>query len=86
VLYSLGNLVFGTPGRFDGGEGYGLVARTLLGPSDAIEIRLSCIVTDNDQVAFQPDTCAPAEAEGLFSRLGPHLRVEGDVAVVEISG
>ena len=84
VLYSLGNLVFGTPGRFDSGEGFGLIATTRLsgGP---IEIRLSCIVTDNDAVGFQPEPCTASEAEGLFARLGP-VRADGDDAVVEAPG
>ena len=82
VLYSLGNLVFGTPGRFGAGEGFGLIATTRL--SDApIEIRLSCIVTDNDAVGFQPEPCTASEAQGLFARLGPEIRADGDEAIVE---
>jgi poly-gamma-glutamate synthesis protein (capsule biosynthesis protein) len=85
VLYSLGNLVFGTPGRFGSGEGFGLVATTRLNDGP-IEIRLSCIVTDNDAVGFQPEPCTASEAEGLFARLGPEVRIEGQEAIVEDSG
>jgi poly-gamma-glutamate capsule biosynthesis protein CapA/YwtB (metallophosphatase superfamily) len=81
VLYSLGNLAFGTPGRFDAGEGYGLIATTLLSDGP-MEIRLSCIVTDNDAVGFQPEPCTTSEATGLFDRLGPEVRIDGDEALV----
>ena len=71
VLYSLGNLAFGTPGRFEAGaEGYGLIARTGFGPNGRMDIRLDCIVTDNEIVEFQPEPCAAAEARRLFSQLG----------------
>jgi poly-gamma-glutamate synthesis protein (capsule biosynthesis protein) len=85
VLYSLGNLAFGTPGRFDRGEGYGLIARTAFGGDGSIDVRLTCIVTDNEQVSFQPEPCTAAEAEGLFGRLGPHLHMDGRDAVLDRS-
>lgn len=63
VLYSLGNFTFGTPGRFTHDQpGYGLVVRTSFGRGHTPVIELSCIVTDNDTVRFQPRPCAPAEA------------------------
>ena len=83
VIYSLGNLVFGTPGRFEAGQGYGLVARTELAADGGITVRLACIVTDNDAVAFQPEPCTPAEALAVLGSLGPDVRIEGDRAVVE---
>lgn len=71
VLYSVGNFTFGTPGRFDAdAPGYGLVARTSFGSDDVPGIRLSCIVTDNDLVNFQPRPCSLNGARGLFSELG----------------
>ncbi len=83
VVYSLGNFVFGTPGRFEPGEGYGLIARTSLSDDDAIDLRLVCIVTDNDQVGFQPEPCTAAEAEAVFGHLGPGVRADGREAIVE---
>ena len=48
VLYSLGNFVFGTPGRFSNdAPGYGLVARTVIGAKGIEHIAVSCIRTDN---------------------------------------
>ena len=84
VLYSLGNFTFATPGRFTGfAPGYGLVARTVFQPSGAIKITLTCIVTDNDVVKFQPIPCSSAEATRLFSTLGSAIRMEGDAGIVE---
>ena len=85
VLYSLGNLAFGTPGRFDAGEGYGLVATTEFRDDGEMTIRLRCIVTDNEAVGFQPEPCTMAEARGVFADLGPLITVHGDHAVVSTS-
>lgn len=85
VLYSLGNLVFGTPGRFDAGaEGYGLIARTRFEADGRMDIRLDCIVTDNEIVGYQPEPCAAAEARRLFSQLGSAVHIEGDTGVVDL--
>ena len=83
VLYSLGNLAFGTPGRFEAGDGYGLIVTTAVGPEDAIEVSLACIVTDNDMVEFQPEPCAAAEAERLFHGLGDFVHADGNRGVVD---
>ncbi len=74
VLYSLGNFVFGTEGRFTPEfPGHGLVARTFVGPTGIERIELACIVTDNDLVHYQPRPCAAAEAERVMAGLGPHV-------------
>lgn len=73
VLYSLGNFVFGTPGRFDEGDlGYGLVVTTVLTTDGLVGLSVNCIVTDNRFVDFRPQLCAPEEAEALLERLGFH--------------
>ncbi len=86
VLYSLGNLAFGTPGRFAPGDGYGVIATTRFGPSGAIKISLSCIVTDNDVVAYQPERCSTAEALRLYERLGDTVRADGAEGLIEVGG
>ncbi len=84
VLYSLGNLVFGTPGRFEtDAQGYGLIARTTLTPDDRIAIKLACIATDNENVKFQPEPCTAAETRRLFSELGPEVEIDGEINVVD---
>ena len=74
VLYSIGNFAFGTSGRFTPqAPGYGLVARTSFGPRGLRTIELSCILTDNDVVKFQPRPCAEEQARSLIQSLGPQV-------------
>ena len=84
VIYSLGNFVFGSPGRYTKRfPGYSLVARTYLGADGLRAIELSCIVTDNDRVNYQPRPCTGAQAETLMRSLGPHVTVRAGKGLVE---
>lgn len=70
VLYSLGNFVFGTPGRFSGRfPGYGLIATAEVSAGALQAIDLRCIVTDNDRVAFQPHVCPADEATRVLDEV-----------------
>jgi len=72
VLYSLGNLTFGTKGRFTEQEpGYGLIARTTFTANDFLEIELTCIATDNKLIHFQPRLCSDRQTQQVLARLGP---------------
>ena len=83
VLYSLGNFVLGTPGRFSVDfPGYGLVARTVIGPNGIEGISVSCILTDNKVVAFQPRPCPPEEARVVIEGLGPYVTRIGERGIV----
>ena len=83
VLYSVGNFVFGSPGRFTPEmPGYGLVVRTHVGAQGLERIELTCIVTDNDVVKFQPRPCQEAEAQKVMQRLGPSVAWENGKGVV----
>ncbi|MYE32975.1 MAG: CapA family protein [Chloroflexi bacterium] len=83
VLYSLGNFVFGTPGRFtDDAPGFGLMATTAFGPDGLEELRLLCIRTDNDQVGFQPRPCSHAEADVVLRGVHPDVAIEDGVGVL----
>jgi hypothetical protein len=74
VLYSIGNFVFGTGGRFNSkAPGFGLVARTGFGPSGLSSLQLSCVLTDNDDVRFQPRPCDEPQARTLMQSLGPRV-------------
>ena len=85
VLYSLGNFVFGTPGRFNEDfPGYGLVARTFLGPEGFERIELTCILTDNEVVVFQPELCPEDEAREVIEGLGSDVEWRDGVGVVEL--
>src|SRR5690606_14157316 len=55
VFYSLGNFVFGTPGRFSREfPGHGLVLVSHLGPDGFGAFELRCIRTDNRDVGYRP--------------------------------
>jgi poly-gamma-glutamate capsule biosynthesis protein CapA/YwtB (metallophosphatase superfamily) len=85
VIYSLGNFVFGTPGRFsEEFPGYGLVARTFLGPAGFERIELTCILTDNDEVVFQPRPCPEERARGVIEGLGGEVEWREGVGVLEL--
>lgn len=85
VVYSLGNFAFGTAGRFsEAAPGYGLVARTFLGPEGFTGIELTCILTDNDRVQFQPRPCPGVEARRLFADLGTLVELRGDKGFVPL--
>ena len=67
VLYSLGNFVFGTPGRFrERFPGYGLIATVEVSSQQLSAIELRCILTDNDRVQFQPRPCPEPEATSVL--------------------
>jgi poly-gamma-glutamate capsule biosynthesis protein CapA/YwtB (metallophosphatase superfamily) len=81
VFYSIGNFVFGTPGRFTGtAPGYGLVLKTTFADKKLASIELACITTDNAQVKFQPRPADPAAAAKVFAGLSLPLTVSGATA------
>jgi hypothetical protein len=85
VLHSLGNFTFGTPGRFsERFPGYGLVATTVLDEGGFTELRLRCLLTDNDRVAFQPRPCPEGEAHEVLAALHPRIRVTGGEGVLPL--
>ena len=76
ILYSLGNFIFGTGGRFtEEFPGFGLVARTFLDGDGVRGIAVRCIATDNGDVRFQPRACDPADAEDVLQGLHPAIDV-----------
>lgn len=85
VVYSLGNFVFGSPGRYTSRvPGYSMVARTLLGPEGFQSIELDCIFTDNEIVDYQPRPCTDDESRRLMRRLGAPVMLRDDRGVVEL--
>lgn len=77
VFYSLGNFVFGTPGRYsDEFPGWGLMLRTYLGPDGFDGFELTCILTDNKKIKFQPRPCPADAAKGFFAQLGEGENLE----------
>lgn len=83
VVYSLGNWVFGTPGRFTpDAPGHGLMATTAFGPDGIEELRLHCIRTDNDEVGFQPRPCMAVQADNVLRALHADIAIEDGVGVL----
>lgn len=64
VLFSLGNLAFGTRGRFsEEFPGYGLIAKTAIDQDGLKRIEFHCTFVDNRRLSdFQPRLCTDEEA------------------------
>jgi hypothetical protein len=88
VIYSIGNFVFGTRGRWAeyNVRGFGLAVDLELGRDGPPRLSVRCLVIDNMAVAFQPRLCSPAEARGFLPTLSPRLTMEGDVGVLRCDG
>jgi poly-gamma-glutamate capsule biosynthesis protein CapA/YwtB (metallophosphatase superfamily) len=77
VVYSLGNFVFTTPGRFaDDYPGIGLIAASRLDADGFHTLVFQCILTDNDLVNYQPQACAASLSQRLFTSLHPDVELE----------
>jgi poly-gamma-glutamate capsule biosynthesis protein CapA/YwtB (metallophosphatase superfamily) len=84
VVYSVGNFVFGTPGRFtEYFPGFGLVVTAGLQANGFHQLSFACIQTDNQIVNFQPQPCTPAQAQQVFSSIYDDLIVKEDTAILE---
>ena len=86
ILYSVGNFVFGTKGRYEGKQAYGLVTRWLFEGKTLKWILATPIAVNNEMVKYQPQRVSASEAQEAF---GPHLkryntpaRWEGDTAFI----
>ncbi len=83
VVYSLGNYVFGTPGRFnENARGYGLVVTTSFTRDDEVAVIVRCIRTDNQLITYQPRGCADSVSDTVLSAANPSLAVFGGVGAM----
>ncbi len=74
VLYSLGNFVFGTPGRYsEAVPGISVLAQTELTAAGFRTATLTCLLTDNRTVDFRPRPCDSSEAAAALASLQPDL-------------
>lgn len=82
VVYSLGNFVFGAPGRFEGfgREGIGLLFSLELHRDAATQLALRCILTDNLTTDFVPAPCGPDKLREIAPVVNRQFFVEGDTA------
>lgn len=75
VFHSLGNFVFGTPGRFSREyPGRGLVLVSELGPDGFSAFEIRCLRTDNRTVHYRPAPCTEEEARAAAGSLHPDVR------------
>lgn len=77
IIYSLGNFVFGSKGRFEGKQGYGLVSRWVFEGKTLKWVTATPIGINNELVKYQPQR-VPAEEAQLA--LEPHLKRYGTTA------
>jgi hypothetical protein len=88
VVYSVGNFVFGTPGRWaaNGVVGQGLVAEVALARDRAPQLSVRCLLTDNTVVGYQPRPCGAAQARAVLPTVAPQLEMRDDTAVLTCPG
>ncbi len=85
IIYSVGNYVFNTPGRFTrAAPGFGLVVTTEFRARGHLIVHMRCIETDNAVVAFQPRPCDNVQAQDLLGSLHPKVAVRGAVAKLDV--
>ncbi len=88
VAYSLGNFVFGSPGRFRafGAQGFGLSLTAVVVDKEIDRLEVTCLRTDNEKVRFKPRPCKPRQSQKLLPTLNPGILLVGDRAVLELNG
>ncbi|MDH5606227.1 MAG: hypothetical protein OEY93_05015, partial [Anaerolineae bacterium] len=87
VVYSLGNFVFGTPGRFTPDyPGYGLLVISQLGPQGFGSLVIHCIQTDNDIVAYQPRPCTNDQSQEVLGTLHPGVFIQENTGLLSLAG
>lgn len=78
VVYSIGNFVFGTPGRFTPeAPPRGAVVTARFDADGLMGLGLRCIVTDNATTGFQTQPCPRAEAVTALQKLHPDVMMIG---------
>jgi len=85
VVYSMGNFVFGAPGRFAPERpGAGLVVKASFDQDGLAALTVRCVDTNNDTVAYQPRPCDAPMAATTFASLNPAMVVNGGVGTLAI--
>ena len=85
VFYSLGNFVFGTPGRY-GAEapGISVLVRTELTATGFRAATVDCLLTDNQRIDFRPGPCEPTEAAPALAALHPEIELAEGVGALSL--
>ena len=89
IIYSLGNFVFGTKGKYKDNQGYGLVSRWVFEGKTLKWVLATPIGVNNEVVKFQPKRVPPQEAklalEPHLKRYGTAFRWEDDTAFIGLA-
>ena len=80
LLYSLGNYVFGTPGRET--FRHGLLARLVLRNKGLVRLEVIPLFTQNREIGFKPEPLVGQEAEEMLGQLARESREYG--AMLEV--
>jgi len=82
VAYSLGNFVFGTPGRFAsfGKQGVGISLGLELRKDAPAQFVVKCFNTDNAMTGFLTQPCTAPQMVSAIPLVHPALQIQGDVA------
>ncbi|MFV0524632.1 MAG: CapA family protein [Acidimicrobiales bacterium] len=77
VAYSVGNFLFGTPGRYPAAApGRSHILTVTFEPGRGMTLDVRCLEVDNEDVAFQPRACGPADAPAYYRSISPDLVYE----------
>ncbi len=84
IVYSLGNFVFGAPGRFAeyNKSGHGLLVSAELSQTDGISLGVRCLITDNELVQFQPTMCSTKQSSRFLPQINSTMVINGNQGVV----
>jgi len=82
VAYSIGNFVFGTPGRYQsfGKLGVGLMLSVEMYKDAPAQLAVKCIVTDNFETGFLTQPCSAPQVQSVIPAINPALQIQGNVA------
>jgi poly-gamma-glutamate capsule biosynthesis protein CapA/YwtB (metallophosphatase superfamily) len=86
VVYSLGNFVFTTNGRYEKYDqpGRGLALTTHSEADGGLVLEVRCIANDNRVVQFQAQRCSRQQAAEFLPTLHPDLVMEGDAGSLRL--
>ncbi len=86
VLWSLGNAMFGTGGRFGDEHGHGLLARLVIAQGAPVRFEIKPIRVNNQRNGWRTKLAPRAEAEevlrSLAARHGAHIEIVDGVGVL----
>ncbi len=75
VVFSVGNFVFGSNGRFEsyGQKGLGLIVTATFETGTGPLLAVRCLVTNNERTNFRPRLCSTAKAHRFLPTINPDL-------------